>query len=222
MFPRVEGHCYSHHIPGDYIYQLEQIRLYDELTLCYRLELALKYLKEKNADLRYGDLVIFDGESNYRNRNIRIFDGDDIIDLQPRNGGYRTLPQQFRVIENNVPIIYWYNDPNNKDKTREGLSVYETSWFDHKEVRDQCINNIKGEIVDGTLIFSTTFTYKDQGKYTIEYLPAVNTIKYGIDHILDRFREYFEEDGLIEFNTDSWTYENNNRTLFLDEDAFSP
>ena len=228
MLPRAEGHCFAHHVPGacnrDVTHHCDAYDSDELYTMKDPLGAALKYLRTKQADLRRGDLIIFDDESSYRNRNIRIFNGEYIIELEPDKAGYRKLPSQFRVIEGNVPITYW-DDIDSEDPTEEGISQYTVVWFNHVPVRDQCLENMwYGRIEDGEYAVFTTFTYKDQGEYRIifDYTGTIscNSGTYEIPRIVAKtvlqcFREYLESDDLIPFETDGFGYSGNGRTLFL-------
>ena len=155
MFPRQEQHCFSHHIPADVITPAEDTMFEDN-----ELENALKYLRSQNADLRKGDLILFDAKIGYRNTGVAIFDGERVVDLYSEVDEYGSLPPQLHVIEDGVSINYWgYN--GDTDTTR-GIAHNNIVWFNHLLVRDQCLENLQyHHIRNGLYGISTTFTYNN-------------------------------------------------------------
>ena len=129
MFPRQEQHCFSHHIPPTIVTPTE-----DAIISADELSIALKYLKSKNSDLRKGDLVIFDSTTGYRNDGVAIFNGEKILDLYADVDDYGSLPPEFHVIEDQVPINYWTYLGDN-DTTR-GITHNNIVWFNHLLVQD--------------------------------------------------------------------------------------
>ena len=162
MYPRSTGHCYSHHIPQEVVTPIEDYEQSEE-----ELQLALQYLRENQSDLVKGDLVIFDATAGYRNNGVSIFDGVYIINLDDSPDEYGNLPQQFRVIEDGVPITYWeyVDDTDNGKGVDHNLIV----WFDHSKVLQQCLSNIgTSDLGTDTMQVFTTFTY-DGKDYRIVY-----------------------------------------------------
>src|SRR5438105_2678155 len=102
MYPRAGGHCFSHHIPREVV-KLDDDTYFNEENA----RIALDFLRKGNNDLVKGDLIIFDSIESYRNEGVAIFDGEKIIDISHEPDLYGTLPQQFHVIEDEVPIKYW-------------------------------------------------------------------------------------------------------------------
>lgn len=155
MYPRESGHCQAHHIPRNVVIPVDECELSDQ-----ELRKALSYLKEINADLVKGDLIIFDAVAGYRNDGVAIFNGTKIINLSYEPDDYGNLPNSFRVIEDNVPIKYW-----STENGLPGISHNNIVWFDCAKVLTQCLNNIK--------LNSTTFIYNDQ-QYRIIYENSDN------------------------------------------------
>jgi hypothetical protein len=107
----------------------------------------IKYLNNIDADLIKGDLITYDvwvngGRINY------MFDGQKIIDIlkiylhEFDNFSYPLFPENFRIIEEDVPIKYW----GNKFESM-GFSKY-VIHFNNILIRDQCLNNLQCGIFD--------------------------------------------------------------------------
>lgn len=146
------------------------------------LDNALTYLKDIVDDLIRGDLVLFEGMYDYRNDNLAIYNGEKIIELADEPDDYGTLPSEFRVIEQGVPIDYWHNvpmkhygcdsesDSEYKSETPSEINTSESKgiehntfvWFDHK---------LLGEISESDFEYGWM---EDYGKYGV-YLG----FKYG-------------------------------------------
>jgi len=146
-----------------------------------------------------------------------IFDGLRLLDLE-NDGIHNTkndlLPKEFKVIENNIPINYWYNKQLNKWCIFYIYSV----WFDHSSVKDQYLNNIKyGPSLDNSEQYSlyTNFKYNEDNYYIFcnyfcydghESGEHINTLTYDIENedtkelIINKFREILNGDN-INFNT---------------------
>lgn len=133
-------HCRSHIIPEG------TITLEDEVVPSKKeLDRALKYLQSKYIHPQFGDLVIFEEYSGYRNNGITIFDGKKIIDLSRDPDDYGTLPKKFRVLQKNengtrFPLFYWHN--LSEDEDWQGITHNTYVWFDHKPYTDELIKNI--------------------------------------------------------------------------------
>jgi len=156
MFPRESNHCFSHHIPSN-IAQLKQDD-YDLAHITEQCAIALSYLRSQNADLRKGDLILFDANIGYRNDGVCIFNGDRIVDLYAEVDDYGSLPPEFRVIENNVPLLYW-KDIDDTDNGR-GISHNSIVWFNHHLVKDQCLSNLQFSLLEtNRFAIHTRFTY---------------------------------------------------------------
>lgn len=141
MFPRENGHAASHYVPGS-------------VQTNKDLPDALEYLRNEHADLRRGDIIRYTEDAGYRNNGVVIFDGEKIVPLYYEVDDYDSLPQEFRVIEGEVPINYWHYGDD------EGISHNTIVWFDHQHVREQALANIKfGKIETGDWMLYTTFVY---------------------------------------------------------------
>lgn len=74
---------------------------------------GLKVLKERAADLRRGDFILYEPYIGYRDDGKAIFNGTKIINLANEPDDYGTIPEEFQaVIE--FPPMYWdeYIDHN--------------------------------------------------------------------------------------------------------------
>lgn len=167
MFPRITGHCKTHHIPKN------AVKPADSDTLnSFESTKAIAYLKSVNADLIKGDIVLFDSslssdlECEYF--GVTIFNGEKLIhakDCEP-------MPSEFRVIENDVPIKYWETIGNNH-------GFIDKIWFDQKIVIDQILKNISFDVLiedkllgEHTYALRTHFTLNNKQYFIIyDYLP---------------------------------------------------
>jgi len=140
-FPRSTGHCAAFDVSN---FVETGIRSDDDI---------IKYLYDMKYDLTRGDLICYEGLNEYRNDGIHIFDGCKIIDLDYDIDDYGALPNEFTVINNNVPIDYWVNNDEHK-----GIDHNNLVWFDHNPVKIQCFDNITK--INGDLF--TTFNYNDK------------------------------------------------------------
>lgn len=182
MYPRSSGHCLSHHIPADIVTLQES-----PLPTQEELNAALVYLKEQRADLVKGDLILFDGNTGYRNDGVAIFDGVKIIDLAFEPDDYGTLPQVFHVIEGGVPIKYW-EDRDDTDVGR-GITHNNIVWFDHSLVRDECLRNIAHGFLGGKYAIYTTFVYNN-----VEYHIVFDYVDEMFDKIDHDTLEFYESE----------------------------
>lgn len=186
--PHPGGHCLAHHIAD----------LSSEET-----DEALMELRGQGSDLRWGDLIIFDSEAGYRNEGIMIFNGTEIVSLDYDGpDDYGTVPAEFEVITNGVPISYW-----RATAAIEGVSHNSYVWFNLEPVRDQCLNNIKTDLVEHGMRF--IWTHFDFGGQTYRILASVETF-YRADEITRReregpreaFRNFLQESGVLSFGAD--------------------
>ena len=151
-FPRTSGHCVAFDVSTFEFTSDTWLITQDEL------DQTLDFLYDKKSNVVRGDLICFNGLNNYRNDGVWIFDGCEIISLDYDDiDDYGSLPQEFTVINNGVPIRYWEN--TEKDK---GIDNNNVVWFDPEPVRQQCLDNIVD--IDDNLF--TTFKYNDK-TYTI-------------------------------------------------------
>ncbi len=191
MFPRLEQHCFGHHIP-------ESIEDGD-------FESAYNYLRENGADLRRGDLIFFDQEYGYRNNGVAIFDGDNIIELSIDIDPYGELPSQFHVIEDNVSINYWKEIDD-----LPGIAHNDIVWFNHKLITNY--NLCFGPIEDNNYAIYALFNYMNQS-YRIIFDFESNFNQEDIT----KCRYLLESKEPIVFGTESYNYYHsmNNYTLFI-------
>jgi len=146
-FPRSTGHCAVFDLSG---FMTEER---DEISSNKLRHEALYFLHKAGYNLVRGDLICFNGLNDYRNDGVDIFDGCKITPLDYHIDDYGSLPAEFTVINNGVPIRYWKNTENDK-----GIDHNHLVWFDHNPVKQQCINNIT-EIDDNLF---TTFEYNNK------------------------------------------------------------
>lgn len=142
--PRLDGHCYSFHIPTS-------IWSSDILTE-EAFATALVYLN-KIESLRWGDLVIFDIiHDGTNNDGIVIFNGCTLLNLDYTHCSSGALPSAFKV--GFVPFNYWYHI----DCSRTGHGILHTSlvWYDYPS--DLMIQNIRYEKQNNLYIL---YTYND-------------------------------------------------------------
>lgn len=160
-FPRKSGQCYKHKF----------ICQYDKKEKI--LDVILDSLYSKNTDLIRGDLIELverHDHKNYRNHNIYVFDGCEIVDLYDDN----IIPSEFTVINNNVPLYYWNR-------------ISEVMWFDHLSVKQQCIKNMKplnSTTLCTTFIVNDTeylITYEDNSFMKFRKLLGENILKFSRD-----------------------------------------
>lgn len=208
-YPRLSGHCAAHDVShfselipefnnlfaddfnrsnpngqimarADAIDQLDPTDETDGPKLIKILDQTLKLLYEHKTELVYGDLICFGGLHNYRNNGMYIFNGYKIIHLDDLDE-YGSLPQEFTVITNNVPILYWVHE-NKIDENHLAITIQRgvdhnaTIWLDISEIKDQCLANIKTEAD----IVSTNFICNDK-IYTIFLTPDPDAEEYDDD-----------------------------------------
>jgi len=151
-FPRLSGHCESFDVSqfvDDMNHELSSRNFLTEEIFNYILE----KLYDSNYNLVRGDLICFEGLNSYRNDGVYIFNGNKIVELSYEIDDYGHLPEEFTVINNNVPIRYWQYNEDHK-----GISHNNLVWFDHKLVKQQCIDNI----IDVNDELFTTFKYNNK------------------------------------------------------------
>lgn len=154
-FPRSNGHCVAIDV-SKFIYEFDHLsdqNLQREQLLKESFDYVLDELYKSNYNLIRGDLICFEGLNSYRNNGVHIFDGCKIVDLLYDIDDYGSLPEEFTVINNEVPIKYWeYTDDN------RGIDHNNLVWFNHISVQQECINNITD--IDDELF--TTFKYNNK------------------------------------------------------------
>ena len=164
-YPRSSKHCMAHHIPASIVMS----KFEEDLLTDQNFQIAIKYLDNINADVVKGDLIIFDAEAGYRNVGKVIYDGQKIINLNCDIDEYGSLPMEFHVIENDIPIKYWEDNYKERFKSLHVIGIDHNTivWFNHRLVRDECLANIKyGLIKNDKYGIYTTFIY-DGKEYKI-------------------------------------------------------
>lgn len=213
-FPRKEGYCISHRISE----HIKTLNL-DQLKLD-----AVNYLYDNNADLVYGDIVVFDHlydkirlDKYSSDCNKCIYDGIKIININYNHFYDGYLPNQFRVIENNVSLRYW---KETNDMIR--IKYNQIIWFNHKLVIDQCIGNISYEYNNDIHYIYTIFTY-NKIIYRINFCDINTSLcfddpkHFDLNNLelrskkIQLFKDMLLDDKLIEYVHD----ENNNNTLYV-------
>ena len=168
-FPRKTGKCKLH--------QVTDINL---LKNPNRIEILSNRIYNDISDIIRGDFVIIN-EHNlkkficYGNKyELFVFDGFKLIDLGGnKNITYRCtlLLEEFRVIENGVPINYWYTTQ------LAGIHNINNVWVDYLPVKDQCLSHIKYDSVisdSGQYFLYTNFEYNNDNYYIIcDYIQYV-------------------------------------------------
>ena len=155
-FPRIEGHCKTHDI--SLIISDDYKDVLDDSD--YDLDHLLNELYDLGYNFVRGDLIAVNGFNNYRNEGLYIFNGCKILKLDTEIDDYGSLPDEFTIINNGVPVNYWYNI--GIEEYTKGISHNNIVYFDHSSVKDQCLKNILS--YDGEL--STYFIY-NENIYTI-------------------------------------------------------
>jgi len=210
-FPRESGYCRTYDISEFLYYDKSEDNYHgiylsiDELdklntlsinktrvSLFNMLNNILDKLYKLNIDLVRGDLIYFKYSGKYSNQKSYIFDGCNIVSLEYEYDNDGTLPEEFTIINNGVPINYWSNNG--------GVLNNDIVWFDHTTVKDQLFNNIK--CMDNTL--ETKFIYENIS-YCISYM--IDEDYYGnpdndlTNHKKSEFIELLSNDGLLTYNT---------------------
>lgn len=137
-FPRPEGSAYVHDMSKlDNVLEISKI---DKscLNLTILLDDLLDRLYVLNLKLIRGDLIIFDYHDNNYYDNAYIFDGNKIIEFDQE---LLSLPKEFEVINNNVPLLYW-TDLNTKTHNMAIPEYVNFIWFNIELIRDELFNNI--------------------------------------------------------------------------------
>lgn len=182
---------------------------------------ALTDLINNEADIVNGDIIVFDpsecGMTGPAPTPVRYFKDGNIImaEYDPR-----ALPDDFHVIENGTPLDYW------NFEYKDIYSIYKKNiWFDHKLVRQQCIDNIKIHTKYKTI--STSFIYNDI-EYTIICVKKYEDgwrycfEKFNILPILedDTLKYVLAKDELIEFSYDVLRNIDNDKLLVIEVQNF--
>lgn len=219
MQARSASHCFAHHIPDIIVGKQE----YGYIVTNEERAQSLNYLRENNADLVRGDLIVYDSMAGYRNEGVEIFDGEKIIPLDNHLDDYGSLPKQFHVIVNNVPIKYWNDNHDNVI----GVDHNNIVWFNHSLVRHECLQNIKYELINGKWTIYTTFIFNNI-QYRIILADYVDDNEFDdyndenyelgsaidINNCIQRFKNLLQQEGLI-FESWSEFFDKDDHTLFI-------
>lgn len=194
-FPRNTNHCAAHDASflNDLIPELrsaeegiETLIRENDPNLHNILNKALDILIKQNFDLIYGDLVYFEGLDAYRNDGIIMFDGCELTLLQYDVDDYGYLPVQFVI--NGISPKYW-----NYDADVKGITHNCIIWLNIKDIRDQCVNNVKND----NNIISTTFKINDLN-YKLYCIDDSNgEQEWENNEIQNKFIEILTEENLL-------------------------
>lgn len=185
-FPRESGHCKNYDIIHSHLKLLRKAIINKE-GVENVLDKILNQLYERNYELIRGDLINFDKLYS----EIFIFDGCDIIiGTKIYGGGHYFIPEEFTVVNNNIPIEYWdYNKKTENNITiKSGLRFNRHIWFNHSSVKQQCIDNICYD--DIQYVSYTWFIYNDT-----YYVIALNNQSY--DHKLKQFKNVLSNEKVL-------------------------
>lgn len=226
-FPRNEGKAFIHNIPNNIVFDKHVIinYLYDYINIIKGDLVKIDYNVEKS--------LTFDDE-------IMIFDGLDLKKLNINRYFDYILPEEFHVIENDVPINYW-NDVVDKYDRRFHKRHFNDQhiWFNYSLIKNQ--ENIKYRSMnkfgvkngdDGLFGIYTKFRYNNIKYYIILDYYYYSTVSYSRNQVnMDTFEIYDEiiKSELIdifayELNSDEIKFcnalsfdmiENNNNLLFV-------
>lgn len=215
-FPRSTGHCESHDVykfagnyncndnsdysdddnndvlPSLYDLLLSSSNNYNMKQFDYVQNLVLDELYGNNIDLIRGDLILFD-KKHIANNGVYIFDGLNIIDLDYKVEDYGFLPEEFVVINNNVPINYWENITKITSvelvTVKLGIRYCNKFWFNHLPVQDQCLNNLRYIGTDSRYIILTNFTYNNKNYVIFDhygYFKITDFIRVNLNFDYDK------------------------------------
>ena len=115
-YPRLEGKYKRHIIPENVINHKN-------------LKQSMLEAKSLNLDLVRGDIVEFNPHEYWSDGYAVIYNGENLEELDYNTGGEADLTKDYQIIEDDVPIDYWYDN-------------YYIIHFNIDKVKDQCINNV--------------------------------------------------------------------------------
>lgn len=210
-FPRKEGKCVLH--------QLQDQSLVNIMTDPNINSIVSNYIYDTNMNVVRGDFVIITKSchSQYvrfdNDYKLVIFDGLKLIDLENNGTQIKNtlLPRQFCVIENDVPIKYWFNEQLRGWSTI--FDVYNV-WFDHSSVKDQCLTNVNYDsLFDDQITYHlyTYFKYNNNHYYIVcdyisydnsEFGTNINSYNLKIEnddtklYIMNKFSEILNSDNI--------------------------
>ena len=191
-FPRPEQRCRVHIIPMD----IEE------------RQMALEHLVNTNADLVYGDLILFLDTPDPR---ACICGEREILELYDYFND--ALPREFQSLMNGISVEYW----NIPGQLGDGIFNKSLIWVDLSSVREEALSNIKIQrhgCEDGQrLEILTSFTVEDTC-YRLFYCVMADS-----DDVVKDFKKHLCFPGPLPLNIiDSYDgydcYEDN--TFYLD------
>jgi hypothetical protein len=165
-FPRLEGKAKVIKIGPDIVQLREE--WHSTAPVHEALELVTKLKMTELEDLVKGDIIAF-SPYRYMQPYELIYNGKEFEDMGYTTDGDGYLYDDYKVIEEDVPVNYWPN--------------MEYVHFDLEKIKDQCIKNIKANIIilGTTYNWYTTFTY-NMLDYVLVYACSSN----------DNFLTFFE------------------------------
>ncbi|HSW76877.1 MAG TPA: hypothetical protein VLG50_07515 [Candidatus Saccharimonadales bacterium] len=150
-FPRLDGHYHYYKIPSSVIYLNKMNDFdcnYEELHRCMTL---VTDKSDIQLDLVRGDVVEFSPQYIYQPYQA-IYNGNTLEEMDDLTDGEGLLPDEYQVLEDDVPLTYWNNIMN--------INI------DHiyNQVKDQCLENIVFGKIDDKYVekWYTTFIYEHQ------------------------------------------------------------
>jgi len=223
-FPRKEDKCKLH--------QIHQMKNKNNHINDYDINnpninsILSNYIYDSDMKMIRGDIV-FLSKCDYDNRymifdnkyKLIIFDGLILIDLKSDDKSFKeyTLPEEFRVIENNVSIKYWIDDQLFNWCVFDCYNI----WFDHSQVKNQSLTNIKYGSLFGDKNYAiyglyTNFLFNNKkyyivcdyisydgnqiGEYINQYTLEIENLDV-LKYITDKFGNILKSDN-IQFKTD--------------------
>lgn len=202
-FPRVDGHCKIHEI-HEYI-------KYSKLSNYFNM------LLDNVPDLIRGDVlreyVYHEGNRGmyYNNVGTYMFDGCKIVSLDFDLYQFGTIPNEFTVIEHNVPLKYWHDTLYfyNGGGNMRVINYMNLVNVNMSTIREQCIKNIKEDgkirfVVYGpsnlynNMIY-TTFVYNDI-EYNIQIVQGYSTVR---KQDYTDFIKYISKTSIVSFCVDT-------------------
>lgn len=204
-FPRKNGHCAAHDIsgflisllPDDFPIEDYQDELYNDNRDI--LDKVLNKMLELKIDLVRGDLIC-NGLNEYRNDGVCIFNGEKIIPLNYEIDDYGSLPSEFTVINDNVPIRYWEDSEKYK-----GIDHNCHIWFDiDDDIRKQLVENID---IDKYCTIYTTFILNNKKYYIIDvYCDDDSSFEYTLKKKSKLLLNYNEDIYVNDGDSDNTVY----------------
>lgn len=183
-FPRKNGHCVVHNIINlTFEDRKQMIRIGDVTKFFEPFDLILDLMNEHYYDLVRGDLIKTKHNHSNNNDGIYIFNGYRIMKLDMKWDKFGNLPEEFAIINNNVPSNYWYqrDDLEGLNHINQNLTV----WFDSKSVKQQLIDNIDIRTINDDKELCTTFVMNNN-TYILLYIESYLHHILSIEPIIDK------------------------------------